>query len=88
MGANRGVAEALRRELTRVDAGGEIVSPPEPLAGGFSADLFAFAVGVPPRALVLRLLRDDQAAAREARMQSHVAALGYPAPRVGRTMHD
>jgi aminoglycoside phosphotransferase (APT) family kinase protein len=83
MGALGDVAAPLLRELRgHLDGSLALTRPPEQLRGGFSADLFAFDVDRPPRQLVLRLLDDDDSAMREARIQAHVEALGYPAPRV------
>jgi aminoglycoside phosphotransferase (APT) family kinase protein len=59
-----------------------VVGVPARLDGGYSADLYAFDVDRRPFELVLRLVDDGVAAAREARVQSHVAELGYRAPAV------
>jgi aminoglycoside phosphotransferase (APT) family kinase protein len=57
---------------------------PEPLHGGFWADLFTFSVEVPPDGwpseLVLRLMPDPGLAQKETVVQACVAAAGYPTP--------
>jgi aminoglycoside phosphotransferase (APT) family kinase protein len=57
---------------------------PEPLHGGFWADLFAFSLADPPDGwpaeLVLRLMPDPGLARKETVIQTSVAAAGYPTP--------
>jgi aminoglycoside phosphotransferase (APT) family kinase protein len=57
---------------------------PEPMQGGFWAELFSFSLANPPAGwpaeLVLRLMPDPTTARRETIMQSAVAAAGFPTP--------
>lgn len=61
-------------------------SPPRRLAGGFSADTYAFEILDPPPMLsgplVLRLMRNDDDARRETIVHRAVADSGFPAPRI------
>ena len=64
-------------------------SAPTRLGGGHSSDSYRVVAaetpdGIPKR-LVLRIMRDDKAAALECAVQAAVAASGFPAPRVFRT---
>jgi aminoglycoside phosphotransferase (APT) family kinase protein len=58
--------------------------PPEPMHGGFWAELFAFSLADPPEGwpaeLVARLMPDPGAARKETIVQSAVAAAGFPTP--------
>jgi aminoglycoside phosphotransferase (APT) family kinase protein len=74
---------ALVHELRRaLGSDVRVVGVPARLDGGYSADIYAFDLDRRPVELVLRLVDDEVASAREARVQSHVADLGYPAPAV------
>jgi aminoglycoside phosphotransferase (APT) family kinase protein len=59
---------------------------PEPLTGGFWAELFTFSLANPPpgwpRELVLRLMPDPGLAHKETIVQAAVAAAGFPTPAV------
>jgi hypothetical protein len=77
------IAGALLAELRReIATDVAFTRSPEPLSGGHSAELFAFAIDRPPGEMVLRLPGDMAAAEREARVHQHVSVLGYPAPSV------
>jgi aminoglycoside phosphotransferase (APT) family kinase protein len=52
------------------------------LGGGESSDCYRFDLDQPPSTLVLRLMRDDGAAAREQAFQQAVAAQGFPASQI------
>jgi aminoglycoside phosphotransferase (APT) family kinase protein len=81
MDARLGVA--LAHEMRRaLGPDTKVVGAPTPLTGGYSADLYAVDIDCRPFELVLRLVDDEASAVREARVQAHVAALGYPAPAV------
>ena len=58
--------------------------PPEPMHGGFWAELFSFSLADPPDGwpaeLVARLMPDPGAAWKETIVQSAVAAAGFPTP--------
>jgi len=58
--------------------------PPEPLKGGFWAELVSFSLADPPAGwpaeLVARLMPDPGTARKETIMQSAVAAAGFPTP--------
>jgi aminoglycoside phosphotransferase (APT) family kinase protein len=60
--------------------------PPEPLLGGFWAELLSFSLVRPPDGwpaeLVARLMPDPRPARKEAIVQRAVAAAGYPTPPV------
>jgi len=60
--------------------------PPEPLPGGFWADLLSFSLMDPPERwpaeLVARLMPDPRSARKETIVQRAVAAAGYPTPLV------
>ena len=60
--------------------------PPEPLAGGFWADLLSFSLVRPPdhwpAELVARLMPDPRTARKETVVQRALAAAGYPTPPV------
>jgi aminoglycoside phosphotransferase (APT) family kinase protein len=62
----------------------EIERRPEPMHGGFWAELFSFSLANPPDGwpaeLVARLMPDPGTARKEAIVQSAVAAAGYPTP--------
>lgn len=64
-------------------------APPEPLRGGFWAEMWVGdLVGAPPewpRRVVIRLSPDAGIAVREAAVQSAVSALGFPTPMVRAT---
>ena len=57
---------------------------PQPLTGGFWAELFAFSLAAPPPGwpgeLVIRLMPDPALARKETIVQAAVAAAGYPTP--------
>ena len=57
---------------------------PEPMQGGFWAELFSFSLANPPEGwpaeLVARLMPDPGTARKETIMQSAVAAAGFPTP--------
>ena len=57
---------------------------PEPMRGGFWADIFSFSLASPPDGwpaeLVARLMPDPGAARKETIVQSAVAAAGFPTP--------
>ena len=59
---------------------------PEPLPGGFWAELMSFSLARPPDGwpaeLVARLMPDPGAARKETIVQRAVAAAGFPTPRV------
>jgi len=60
--------------------------PPEPLRGGFWAELMSFSLVHPPdrwpAELVARLMPDPRTAGKEAIVQRAIAAAGYPTPPV------
>ena len=62
----------------------EYKRPPEPMHGGFWAELFSFSLADPPEGwpagLVARLMPDPGAARKETIVQSAVAAAGFPTP--------
>jgi aminoglycoside phosphotransferase (APT) family kinase protein len=57
---------------------------PEPMQGGFWAEIFSFSLASPPAGwpaeLVARLMPDPGTACKETLMQSAVAATGFPTP--------
>jgi aminoglycoside phosphotransferase (APT) family kinase protein len=57
---------------------------PEPMHGGFWAELFSFSLATPPGGwpadLVVRLMPDPRTARKETIVQSAVAAAGFPTP--------
>ena len=57
---------------------------PEPMQGGFWAELFSFSLANPPEGwpaeLVARLMPDPGTARKETIVQSAVAAAGFPTP--------
>jgi len=59
---------------------------PEPMQGGFWAELFSFTLAKPPAGwpaeLVARLMPDPGSARKETIVQRAVAAAGFPTPRV------
>jgi aminoglycoside phosphotransferase (APT) family kinase protein len=76
-------------EVLRVAAGEpdlEYARPPEPLHGGFWAELLSFSLARPPdrwpAELVARLMPDPRTARKEAIVQRAMAAAGYPTPPV------
>ena len=64
----------------------EYARPPEPLRGGFWAELLSFSLVRPPddwpSELVARLMPDPAPARKETIVQRAVAAAGYPTPQV------
>jgi aminoglycoside phosphotransferase (APT) family kinase protein len=64
----------------------EYERPPEPLRGGFWAELLSFSLAQPPddwpAELVARLMPDPRSAGKETVVQRAVAAAGYPTPLV------
>jgi aminoglycoside phosphotransferase (APT) family kinase protein len=64
----------------------EFAAPPEPLAGGFWAELVAFRLTGAPRGLdgdlVARVMPDPALARKETLIQAEVARLGFPTPQV------
>jgi aminoglycoside phosphotransferase (APT) family kinase protein len=60
--------------------------PPEPMHGGFWAELLSFSLARPPDGwpaeLVVRVMPDPRTARKETIMQRAVAAAGYPTPLV------
>ena len=62
----------------------EYERPPEPMQGGFWAELFSFSLANPPDGwpaeLVARLMPDPGLARKETIVQSAVAAAGFPTP--------
>ena len=64
----------------------EYERPPEPLHGGFWAELLSFSLAHPPDGwpaeLVARLMPDPRPARKETVVQRAVAAAGYPTPAV------
>jgi aminoglycoside phosphotransferase (APT) family kinase protein len=62
----------------------EYERPPEPMHGGFWAELFSFSLADPPEGwpaeLVARLMPDPGTARKETIVQSAVAAAGFPTP--------
>jgi aminoglycoside phosphotransferase (APT) family kinase protein len=82
MGTKPALAVGLLRELRRHFADDvALTEAPAPLSGGFSAELYAFAIDRDPHRLVLRIPA-DQRSTREAAIQAYVSNLGYRAPRV------
>jgi aminoglycoside phosphotransferase (APT) family kinase protein len=74
----------LRAAAGRPDL--EYERPPEPLRGGFWAELLTFSLACPPDGwpaeLVARLMPDPRPARKETIVQRAVAAAGYPTPLV------
>ena len=72
----------LRTATANADLG--YADPPQPLTGGFWAELFAFSLAGPPPGwpgeLVIRLMPDPGLARKETIVQAAVAAAGYPTP--------
>jgi aminoglycoside phosphotransferase (APT) family kinase protein len=64
----------------------DYASGPEPLNGGFYAELFGFSLADPPppwpAELVARVMPNPELAKKETAVQSAVAAAGYPTPMV------
>jgi aminoglycoside phosphotransferase (APT) family kinase protein len=87
--AEADIRAALTRELAGWLGHATAIGPLERLSGGESSDCYRFDLAPPqpgvPSALVLRLMRDDQAAAHECAVQAAVAAQEFPAPRLLRT---
>jgi aminoglycoside phosphotransferase (APT) family kinase protein len=84
------VRSALAGELASwLGPGAILAGAPTKLGGGESSDCYRFDVAEPPSgvpaALVLRLMREDEAAAHECAVQAAVAAQGFPAPRIAHT---
>ncbi|MGH3255329.1 MAG: phosphotransferase family protein [Streptosporangiaceae bacterium] len=73
------------RDLTGTP-GLEYERPPEPMHGGFWAELFSFSLAGPPEGwpadLVARLMPDPGTACKETIVQSAVADAGFPTPLV------
>jgi aminoglycoside phosphotransferase (APT) family kinase protein len=82
LGLNDRLLEVLRETTGRAQLA--YASPPEPLTGGFWAELLEFSVvGAPddwPSELVARLMPDEAMARKETAIQAAVAAAGYPTP--------
>jgi aminoglycoside phosphotransferase (APT) family kinase protein len=74
--------EVLRSATGRPDL--EYDRRPEPMQGGFWAELFSFSLANPPEGwpaeLVARLMPDPGTARKETIVQSAVAAAGFPTP--------
>ena len=86
MTVDTGIAERLIGVL-RTAAGTpglEYERRPEPMQGGFWAELFAFSLANPPEGwpaeLVARLMPDPGSARKETIVQRGVAAAGFPTP--------
>jgi aminoglycoside phosphotransferase (APT) family kinase protein len=85
---NTGIDGQLIEVLRAVSGvpGLEYERPPEPLHGGFWAELLSFSLSRPPDGwpaeLVARLMPDPAPARKETTVQHAVAAAGYPTPRV------
>jgi len=81
---NGRLIEVLRVAAGRPDL--EYERPPEPLRGGFWAELLTFSLARPPDGwpaeLVARLMPETQSAGKEMIVHRAVAAAGYPTPRV------
>jgi aminoglycoside phosphotransferase (APT) family kinase protein len=64
----------------------EYARPPEPLHGGFWAELLSFSLADPPHSwpaeLVARLMPDPRSARKETIVQRATASAGYPTPAV------
>jgi len=62
---------------------------PTPVRGGYWAEIFAFELAAAPRGfggeLILRLMPEPEVARRETALQTAVAELGFPTPRVRAT---
>ena len=73
----------VMRDVTGLP-GLEYERPPEPMHGGFWAELFSFSLADPPGGwpaeLVARLMPDPGAARKETIVQTAVAAAGFPTP--------
>ena len=86
MTVDTGIAERLIGVLrTAADTPGlEYERRPEPMQGGFWAELFAFSLANPPEGwpaeLVARLMPDPGSARKETIVQRGVAAAGFPTP--------
>ena len=82
--ANDQLIGVLRVAAGRPDL--EYARQPEPLRGGFWAELLSFSLARPPDGwpaeLVARLMPDPRTARKEAIVQRAVAATGYPTPLV------
>jgi len=76
---------AVLRSLTATP-GLDYARPPEPMSGGYWADLLAFSLADPPagwpRDLVARVMPDPGLACKEMIIQSAVATAGFPTPAV------
>jgi aminoglycoside phosphotransferase (APT) family kinase protein len=74
---------AVLRSVTGLP-GLEYQRPPEPMHGGFWAELFSFSLADPPEGwpagLVARLMPDPGPARKETIVQGAVAAAGFPTP--------
>jgi len=81
-----GIAERLIASLRNAAGapGLEYARRPEPMRGGFWAELFSFSLANPPAGwpaeLVARLMPDPGSARKETIVQRAVAAAGYPTP--------
>ena len=89
MAAEGDVSRALARELAAWLGQAPRVNSLQRLRGGESSECYRFDLtGGPasvPSALVLRLMRDDRAAAHECAVQTAVAAQGFPTPAIRRS---
>jgi aminoglycoside phosphotransferase (APT) family kinase protein len=83
-GLSRRLLDVLRAAAGTPDL--DYDGQPEPLTGGFWAELFAFCLAEPPdgwpKALVVRLMPDADVARKETVVQTAVAAAGFPTPAV------
>jgi aminoglycoside phosphotransferase (APT) family kinase protein len=68
------------------EPGLQYARPPEPMHGGFWADIYSFSLASPPagwpQELVVRLMPDPATARKETIVQAAVAAAGFPTPSV------
>ena len=86
MTVDTGIAERLIGVLRTATGtpGLEYERRPEPMRGGFWAELFAFSLANPPAGwpaeLVARLMPDPGSARKETIVQRAVAAAGFPTP--------
>jgi aminoglycoside phosphotransferase (APT) family kinase protein len=83
-----GIAERLIGVLRSATGASDLEyeRPPEPMQGGFWADLLSFSLASPPDGwpadLVVRLMPDPATARKETIVQRAVAAAGFPTPLV------
>ncbi|HXZ83891.1 MAG TPA: hypothetical protein VEI82_00240 [Myxococcota bacterium] len=82
-----GLLEVISARCGRRDL--EYAKRPTPLGGGYWAEIFAFELRDPPRGfggeLILRRMPDPERARRETAVQTALAELGFPTPRVRAT---